>query len=42
MAGAFAWITGLIILAFAIASCQVLGSMQFKQDSLLYGRAKTD
>ena len=42
MAGAFAWITAILFLVFAIASCQVLAGMEFKQDSLLYGRAKTD
>lgn len=42
MAGAMAWISAILILVFGLASCKVLASMQFKQDSLLYGRTKTD
>ena len=42
MAGAFAWITCIMIVVFIIVSSKVLASMEFKQDSLLYGRTKTD
>lgn len=39
---AAAYISALLFLVFAIASCQVLAKMEFKQDSLLYGRSKAD
>lgn len=39
---AAAYISALLFLVFAIASCQVLAKMQFKQDSLLYARTKAE
>ncbi|CAK0781213.1 hypothetical protein CVIRNUC_005314 [Coccomyxa viridis] len=42
MNGAMAWISAILFLVFGIAACRVLAGMEFKQDSLLYGRAKTD
>jgi hypothetical protein len=34
--------SALLFLVFGLAACQVLAGMQFKQDSLLYSRAKTE
>ena len=42
MNGAMAWISAILFLVFGIVACRVLARMEFKQDSLLYGRAKTD
>lgn len=39
---AAAWISALLFIVFAIASAQILANMDFKQDSLLYSRAKTE
>ena len=39
---AAAWISGLIMVFFLVTGCYCLANMQFKQDSLLYPRTKTD
>ena len=36
------WSTFFLLLFFAIAGCHCLTSMKFKQDSLLYGKNKSD
>ena len=40
--GSAAWISALLFLVFGIVACQVIAKMDFKQDSLLYPRAKAD
>ena len=39
---AAAWISCILLLAFAFAGCYCLSNMEFKQDSLLYPRQKAD
>ncbi len=39
---AAAVISFLVILLFLVGSFRVIGGMQFKHDSLLYGRTKAD
>ena len=39
---AAAWVSGIIMLFFLVTGCYCLTNMQFKQDSLLYPRTKTD
>ena len=39
---AVAWLSFIIIVVFLVAGIYFLTNMQFKKDSLLYGRAKAD
>ena len=39
---AAAWLSSIMMIAFALAGCYCLSNMQFKQDSLLYPRQKAE